>query len=105
MLINSNYVDSTQAVELNKLAEEYNSISIQASDLEKRKKELSTKIKEICNKGGIFETTKWLVTVSEMKGRAKTDYTMLQEDYPEVYDKVVSFGNDYLQISSVKSNK
>lgn len=106
MLENSNLITGKNAKEVETLIKKYEDVVIQLADLEKTKKEVTTKIFEL-TEVGINETNNMVFNIVDNKGRETISIKALNENAPDILSELraknlVNVGNNYKTIRGIK---
>ena len=106
MLENSNLITGKNAKEIDTLIKKYEDVSIQLADLEKTKKEVTSRIFEL-TEVGINETSKIVFNIVDNKGRETISIKALNENAPDILTELraknlVNIGNNYKTIKGIK---
>ena len=81
------FISGSEATRLNKACMDYLDSSLIIKDNETIKKQASATIKELCEFGGLYESTDYCVSMTDIKGSVKLDEDYLKEKYPEIYQE------------------
>ena len=81
------FISGENADKLNKACMEYLDSSLIIKDNETIKKQSSSVIKELCVEGGLYESNKYCVSITSVKGGIKLDEEYLKETYPQIYEE------------------
>lgn len=100
MLNNSNYIDGSQATELNKLCRDYDKLK---AEFERAKADFESardRIKELCPEK-INETSDFLIKIKIVPDGTTLDTDRLKKELPEVYEEFQKTKKGYSSIQEI----
>lgn len=100
MNITSNYIDGTNAIELDKLCKDYSSIKTKYEEVKAEYDKIVKGIKELCTEKN-NETSKYLIKMKITSDSFILDSKMVKEKYPKVFDKCKKVKNGSMSIQEV----
>ena len=106
MLENSILIDGSQAKVLNDACKNYNDLNEQIKDMTKSKNIACDTVKSICDVGGVFETTKYIIRMDACQGAATISAKDVEKVAPDIFQKLVELdlmkiGNPYVKLGKI----
>lgn len=100
MNIESNYIDGTNAIELDKLCKDYSSIKTKYEEIKAEYDTIVTGIKKLCTEKN-NETSKYSIKMRIIPESFILDSKMVKEKYPDVFNKCKKLKNESISIQEV----
>lgn len=97
------FIDGQNGKNLNQACKVYMQLSNLIKDNTQTQKSQNNIIKALCNVGGRFETTKYVITMSYIPDSLDIDKDFLKEKYPDIYAECLRKQKaGYLKLANIK---
>ena len=100
MNITSNYIDGTDAIELDRLCKDYSSIKTKYEEVKAEYDKIVKGIKELCTEKD-NETSKYFVKMKITPSTFILDSKVVKEKYPEVFEECKKVKNGSTSIQEI----